>query len=260
MKIRERFIVKLAGLLNINLLGTAYRTRGIGLPNDFDKNGELFFLKNILPGLLSSKTELIFFDVGQNKGDYTQTLLKLFPDATIHGFEPNHFLCETLIDRFRNIPNVRLNNFGFGTKKETIPLFITRDNKKTGHGSVFKSVMTDLHQNTDPEEIEIAMDTIFNYCKQHDIPSIDFLKIDVEGNELNVLKGAGDFLNQVKVIQFELNEMNIISRTFLKDFYSLLLNFTFYRILPKEIIPLGIYSSKQESFILQNIVAVNNTI
>lgn len=259
MKIKEQFIVKLAGLLNINLLGTAYRTRGIGLPNDFDKNGELFFLKNILPGLLTDKTELIFFDVGQNKGDYTQALLKLFPDAVIHGFEPNHFLSATLNDRFKNNPKVMLNNFGFGTKKETLSLFTPKDNISTGHGSIFKSVLSDLHQYSELEEIEISLDTIFSYCKEQGITHIDFLKIDVEGNELSVLKGAKDLMNNIGVIQFEFNEMNIVSRTFLKDFYELMPDFKFYRLLPKGLLPMGKYSSKYETFIIHNIIAINTS-
>jgi FkbM family methyltransferase len=256
MNIKEQFIVKLAGLLNINLLGTAYRTRGIGLPNDFNKNGELFFLKNLLPGILTDKTDLIFFDVGQNKGDYTQALLKLFPDAVIHGFEPNHFLNVTLDDRFKNNPKVRLNNFGFGTKKETLSLFIPKDNISTGHGSIFKSVLTDLHQNAELAEIEISLDTITSYCDEHKITHIDFLKIDVEGNELSVLKGAGGYLSQINVIQFEFNEMNIVSRSFLKDFYELMPDFNFYRLLPNGLFPLGDYSSKYESFIIQNVIAI----
>ena len=49
------------------------------------------------------------------------------------------------------------------------------------------------------------------------MPSI--IKIDVEGNELDVLKGASDFLKDVKVIQFEFGGSNIDSRTFFQDYW-----------------------------------------
>ena len=58
------------------------------------------------------------------------------------------------------------------------------------------------------------------------IDDIDFIKIDVEGHELAVLQGAVNMINQnrIKVIQFEFNVANILSRVFLKDFYDLLEN------------------------------------
>jgi FkbM family methyltransferase len=258
MKIKEHFIVKLAGLLNINLLGTAYKTRGIGLPNDFNRNGELYFLKKLLPELLTDQTDRTFFDVGQNRGDYTQTLLELYPNAKIHGFEPNPFLTKDLQDRFNGYPNVYLNSFGLGKNKEKLQLFTTKENMKTGHGSIFKDVMKELHKNAQLEENEIELDTISNYCREQGITQVDFLKVDVEGNELSVLQGAEEILNQISVIQFEFNEMNIVSKSFLKDFYDLMPNFSFYRLLPKGLFPLEEYSSKCEVFIIHNIVAIYN--
>jgi len=42
-----------------------------------------------------------------------------------------------------------------------------------------------------------------DYMVQNNIETIDFLKIDTEGYELNVLKGFNNFLENVKIIQFE---------------------------------------------------------
>ena len=38
---------------------------------------------------------------------------------------------------------------------------------------------------------------------ENNIQSIDFLKIDTEGYEMNVLLGFNDYLNNIKIIQFE---------------------------------------------------------
>ncbi|MBT6439757.1 MAG: FkbM family methyltransferase, partial [Flavobacteriales bacterium] len=40
--------------------------------------------------------------------------------------------------------------------------------------------------------------TLDAFCKQHDISKIDFIKIDTDGHELNILKGAKDIINQHK--------------------------------------------------------------
>jgi hypothetical protein len=66
--------------------------------------------------------------------------------------------------------------------------------------------------------------------------------------------------NKIKIIQFEFNEPNVANRVFLKDFYQLLPNFSFYRIKIGGLIPLGEYNSKNEIFRYQNILAINKNI
>jgi len=63
--------------------------------------------------------------------------------------------------------------------------------------------------------------------------------------------------NKIKLLQFEFNEMNIISRVFLKDFYSLLRGFDFFRLDTQRLIPLPNYDATNEIFKFQNILAIN---
>ena len=87
---------------------------------------------------------------------------------------------------------------------------------------------------------------------------IDLLKIDTEGFELEVLLGASEMLTEKKItiIQFEFNEVNIVQRRFLKDFYNLLPKYDFYRLDEQRLIPLGSWEPKHEIFMFQNIVAI----
>lgn len=87
------------------------------------------------------------------------------------------------------------------------------------------------------------------------------LKIDTEGHELNVLKGARLTIakGMVDVIQIEFNEMNVISRTFFKDIIDILPGYDFYRLLPDGLLPLGAYKILDfEIFAFQNIVALKH--
>jgi hypothetical protein len=107
-------------------------------------------------------------------------------------------------------------------------------------------------------EVPIKLETLDSFCKNNGIEKINFLKIDTEGNELKVIKGGLEMiLNKVDVIQMEFNEMNIVSRVFLKDFYELLSGkFNFYRLTKNAIIALGDYSSINEIFRYQDLLLV----
>jgi hypothetical protein len=126
------------------------------------------------------------------------------------------------------------------------------------HASIYKGAFDIIHK-ADIVEYEIEFIKIDNYCKHYNIKRINFLKIDAEGHELMVLKGANDLIknNAIDMIQIEFSQINLISRTFLKDIIDILDNYSFYRLLPDGLIPLGNYDPVfHELFAFQNIIAV----
>jgi hypothetical protein len=85
------------------------------------------------------------------------------------------------------------------------------------------------------------------------------LKIDTEGCELDVLKGFRRYIEGGKVgaVQFEFNEMNVLSRAYFHDFWNLMPGYDFYRLLPGGMIRLeGYVPLFCEIFAFQNIVAL----
>ncbi len=82
--------------------------------------------------------------------------------------------------------------------------------------------------------------------------------MDVEGGELAILEGAHQLIKEARlgVIQFEFNEMNIISHSFLHDFRKLLPNYRIYRLLPAGLLPLPEDPLLSEIFGFQNLVAI----
>jgi hypothetical protein len=106
------------------------------------------------------------------------------------------------------------------------------------------------------------MITVDSYC-ENKIDRIDFMKIDVEGHEFEVLKGAVNMINdsRVSMIQFEFNEFNIFSKTFFRDYYRILKDYKLYRIMPQNrLLPMGEYDSSHEIFRYQNILAIHNSL
>jgi len=90
---------------------------------------------------------------------------------------------------------------------------------------------------------------------------IDFLKIDVEGYELDVLKGANKMIesNKIKYIQFEFTQLNTTTRIYFKDFWEVLSEkYKIYRLLPNDLLEIKIYDpTSNEIFGYQNFVAIH---
>jgi len=242
----------------ISLLMTAYNEMGILKHHDHN-SGEDYFISSFLKDALKNEHNPVLFDVGANKGDFANLLYTVFPAASIHAFEPIAASYLALKANCRQ-SNLKLNNIGLGIDSGKIAMYHYNDGFTNQHASIFPEVLTALHKQEKIVQEEITLDTVDNYCQENGISKIDFLKIDTEGNELNVLKGAQKMIasGAVNIIQFEFNEMNIVSRIFLKDFYDLLDGYTFYRLNTQGLIPLGNYSSIHEIFHFQNIIAIKS--
>ncbi|MEQ9219066.1 MAG: FkbM family methyltransferase [Cyclobacteriaceae bacterium] len=244
----------LSRIYQINLLLHTYRGMGIHVASD-ELSGEIKLLQ-LFKVLWREQKNLVLFDVGANIGQYSKWLVDFFPEAEIHAFEPSHSTFAQLEYNLRN-ENVRLNQCGLGKVIDTLTLYNSAEKEHSQHGTIYKEVLSELLDKGELVEEVIRIETIDHYCEENQISQIDFLKIDTEGHELDVLKGAKRMLStsSIKHIQFEFNEMNIISRVFLKDFYELLEGYHFYRLHTDQLIKLGSYHSANEIFQFQNILA-----
>lgn len=231
---------------------------GIGVLN-YQNNkisGEEHFLNKFL---LKNKGQKIIFDIGANIGNYSKMIKQISLNTKLYSFEPHPKTFLTL-KGVASKNNFLAFNFGFGNKEEQTKIYDYADNDGSSHASLYSKVITDIHKGKATEH-EITITKIDTFVKKYKINKIDLLKIDTEGNELDILKGAKDALknNLIDVIQFEFTQLNTISRVFLKDFYDLLKNFTFYRMLPDGILPLGEYNPVFcEIFAYQNIIAIKD--
>lgn len=244
----------LAQLHKFNLQLHVYRNMGIHIASD-ELSGEIKLLEFFKRKWKGDQNRIIF-DVGANIGQYSKWLIDFFPEAEIHAFEPSHTTFGQLENNLRN-ENVRLNQCGLGKVIDTLTLYNSAEKEHSQHGTIYKEVLSELLDKGELVEEVIRIETIDHYCEEHQISQIDFLKIDTEGHELDVLNGAQKMLSagKIKHIQFEFNEMNIISRVFLKDFYELLKGYHFYRLHTDQLIKLGRYNSSYEIFQFQNILA-----
>jgi len=233
--------------------------KGLGFlySHDPESNGELFFLRKII---LEFKVRSIF-DVGANQGNYTKECLDLGFKGSIHCFEPHPKTYGNLKNSLANLP-VTIHNVGFSDVEGTADIFDHRTGDGSEHASLFEGVIQSIHKD-DTVRHEIVLKTLDSFLESSNIEHVGLLKIDTEGNEYNILLGAKNALksNKIDIIHLEFNEMNTISRVFMKDFVELLTNYNLYRLLPHGFLEIR-YGTPllNEIFSYQNIVAVRKGI
>ncbi|MCC8423737.1 FkbM family methyltransferase [Mucilaginibacter sp. UR6-11] len=195
-------------------------------------------------------------DIGGNVGDYTAELLKKFDGIEVHVFEPSQVNNEKLITRFKNQSNVLINKAAVSDKAGVASLYT--DVPGSGLASLTKRESLKFESF---EEVDVI--TFESYWKEKlNRKTIDIIKIDVEGHELDVLNGMGGALAKTKVIQFEFGGCNIDTRTYFYDFWQFFKkhNFNIFRITPLGLQPMLFYSAFDDFFNTTNFICVNQNI
>jgi FkbM family methyltransferase len=261
----KQYIYQLYALLfarryfqRINFFFYELSLRGMGILN-YEREfltGEKAWLRNFFNESSSKKITII--DVGANIGRYSKYILDHMGYATIHAFEPHPLTYKKLC---KNVTSDRFHayNLGVGDRESTLKLYDYNLNDGSSHASLYKDVIECIHK-SDVVSHEVQIISLDDFFKSNGMQIIDLLKIDTEGNEYKVLIGALEYIKKraVKVIQFEFNEMNIISQSRFKDFWDILSDYKIYRILPGG----GLYEIREyspvrcEIFAFQNIVAI----
>jgi FkbM family methyltransferase len=217
---------------------------------DFRWSGELAAMRRVHRHQPDAR---VLFDVGANFGGWALEAAAVWPQATIHCFEPAASVYERLQAATRGLSVVcvpsGLSDTSGGSTLYAAP----------GHPGLSSVHDRDLsfHGLTMTDRENITLTTLDEYCHASSIDRIDLLKIDVEGHDLAVLQGGRKMLEARKVgaIQFEFGGANIDSRTYLRDFVTLLApNYRLHRIVAGGIEPLR-YSEKEEVFVTTNFLA-----
>ena len=253
-KIKKRFLIFLLKIpinkkLFLFLEQYISYSKGQGSPFsslEFEINSCLSLLK---------KEPNIFIDIGSNKGEYLKKIINKYPKLECHIFEPSIINYQFLKKSFKN-KNYKINHLALSSVSKKGTLYSNYEGSALS--SLYKRKLENINITFKKTE-EIKILRFDEYWK--DINSIiDYVKIDVEGHELEVLKGFGHLINKVKLVQFEFGGTNIDSKTYLKDFWEFFSKrkFSLYRMTPRGNILLNEYHEKEESFLFSNYIALNN--
>lgn len=166
------------------------------------------------------KIEMVF-DVGANIGQYANELFYNNFKGEIHSFEPMNSEFQVISKAARNLSKWSVHNFALGDKTEKLYINVSQNKFSS---SIL--TLTNVHIEAANESVIIGKEAIEvkrldEFVKEIQVGDKNLmLKIDTQGYEYNVLLGAGDYLDQFKLIQVELSLVKLYEGE--KDFQQII--------------------------------------
>ena len=139
-------------------------------------------------------------EVGARYGDESLMLSNTFKDAHVFSFECNPFTVVQCSQKLENNPNITFTPKGLGEKNEILPFYsYIADND--GASSFLKRIDAET---TQVQSGVFEVIRLSDFANEYNIAGIDLLCMDVQGFELNVLKGcSSDLMKNIRYVIME---------------------------------------------------------
>jgi FkbM family methyltransferase len=204
---------------------------------------------------------LVVFDVGANTGYYSWEWLtqRGVTIKELYAFEPsihNHKSLEAIAD-----PRFHLIKKALGKENGKFTLYSNAPG--SGLASLTKRNLFFKQERELNIEEQVDVATVDTFLDENNISFVDFMKIDVEGHEYDVLQGAQQSIQSGKInaIAFEFGGTDIDTRVFFQDFWLFFKKhgFDLFRINPFfSPIKITRYNASLESFDISNFLAIRS--
>lgn len=140
-------------------------------------------------------------EAGAHYGEDTYRMASIWPDGAIYAFEPLPSSYQKLFQRVGSVTNVNCFPYALSNCKGTLSFYEVGVNDGSSsllfpqHQSAFSAIKPWI----------VTAIRLDDWCIQQKIDHVDFLWFDMEGNELNALKGAEKILKTVSFVYTEIN-------------------------------------------------------
>jgi len=140
--------------------------------------------------------EAVIFDIGANGGFYSLSYKTWFPKMTVHAFEPLNETYQILLENIclNKLTGIIANNVGLSDNKQEVDFYFNS-------GYCGNASMRDITNRGDSSIVKCKVTTLDLYVNTLNT-RVDFMKMDVEGAELLVLKGGLKALHNYRPVIF----------------------------------------------------------
>ena len=188
------------------------KTNGKPVLDENRKNQLLFNFYSILQRFNFNPKHIV--DIGANHGSWTREALKYFPDAYYTLLEPQHWLKKSFDDILDSNPKVQFHAVGAGEKEGSFQFTIVdRDDSCSFRYTKEEAEAAGF------EQIEIPVVTLNQLLKDSALPNPDIIKIDAEGLDIEVLKGASNYFGKTEIFMVE---AGVVNKSFDNSFLKLI--------------------------------------
>jgi len=194
----------------------------MGLREDYLQKPSL--IRAQLLNFFAQEDKLIIFDVGSCDGLDSVKYASCFPGSTVYSFEPilaNYEMIKANLADL-GITNVKPYRLALSDKigevdihKSSAELTESPDDPNWNVGNKSSSMLApkevlNIYQWCKFSESEtVPVDTLRSFCQDNQIEEISFMHLDVQGAELMVIDGAGDFLKNIHLIWMEVSYVEL---------------------------------------------------
>lgn len=183
---------------------------------------------------LRSRSEPMILDVGANVGTSALEFRRLFPQAQLHSFEPVASTFSQLQAKVGGHPRTTCHHMALGSTNGPQEIHIFPDSEM--NSLLALDPKGTFYAKKASHEETIQVQRLDDFAQQHNLQQIDLLKIDTQGFDLEVLRGAGDFL-QPKSVRLVKVEVIFEPMYEMQNSLSQLLDY----LQPRGYYPLGFY-------------------
>jgi FkbM family methyltransferase len=151
----------------------------------------------------------IILEAGAYDGSDSILLSKTWPESTIHSFEPVPDLFLQLERNARRVDNIICYQLALSNKDGVAEFILSEHPKIPGQTAQSSSLLQPKeHLKCDPavkfnKKIMVQTTTLDTWAKKNNITRVDFLWLDLQGVELDVMKAAPFIMSSVKAVYVE---------------------------------------------------------
>lgn len=155
----------------------------------------------VLQRLLGKEKVRVIVDGGASIGDTSENFCNCFPKATVHAFEPYPSFQKIIEQKSLNNHRIQLTPFALSDRKSDAVMHV---NESEGTNSLLKadtegmsSIYGDLLK--EKSTLRVKATSLDDWMKHTEISCVDILKLDIQGFEIEAIRGASENLEKGRI-------------------------------------------------------------